>query len=267
MTDEGAELADMLETAEAEYLYTRVELICALPGNPHAAAVRRDGPLRSLRVGANTSPMNNRICGLHAGNESLPPDLLAWFDGAVAPGIPVIGTPEETSDIAGRFAAASMRGWTHSQMFARTAELPVVEPAHSTRQLESGDMDAFAEVHANAFGPRGKGREFPRDMFRALIESGRAEAFAVDDDEGWIAGIGLIFYAENGVGYLATAATARPRRGRGIHSALIARRIAAARERDCRFVAATALSTSQSYGNLKRAGLRRSHMQTILRPI
>ena len=267
MTDESAQLADMLETAEAEYLYARVELICALPGNPHDAAVRRDGPLRSLRVAANASPMNNRICGLHTGRESLPPDLLDWFEGTAAPGIPVIGTPEETAGLATRFSAEPMPSWTHGQMAALTEDLPVVEPAHPTRQLVSGDIDTFAEVHANAFGPRGKGRELPRDMFRVLVESGRAEAFAVDEDEGQIAGIGLIFYAANSVGYLATAATARPRRGRGIHSALIARRITAARERECRYVAATALPTSQSCANLNRAGLRRSHMQTVLRPI
>ncbi len=265
MTEESTQLANMLETAEAEYLYARVELICALPDNPHDAAVRRDGPLRSLRVADNSSPMNNRICGLHHGDEELPPDLLAWFGDGAAPGIPVIGTPEETADLAARFSAAPMPSWTHGQMIGRTEELPVVEPAHPVRKLELGDMPAFAEVHANAFGPRGRGRELPRDMFSALIESGRTEAFAVDDDEGHLAGIGLIFYAENDLGYLATAATARPRRREGIHSALIARRIEAARERGCPFVAATALPTSQSCVNLTRAGLSRSHMQTILR--
>jgi len=264
MPSHSIDLAETLEAAEAEYLYTRVALIAGLPKNPYLAAVRRDGSLRSFGVAASDSPMNNRICGLRLNDDKALHDLQPWFSaiGAI-PRIPVIGRPSEVQAQAARLKATSLRGWTHGQFAADVTSLPDASPCCPTRRIELDDVDAFTGIHANAFRTPKNKHDLARNMFRALIKSDRAEAYAVELDGRDVA-VGLVFFAENGVGYLATAATDKAARRQGAHRALIARRIAAARARGCRQIAATALPTSQSRRNLESMGLVLSHIQTLL---
>ena len=101
-------------------------------------------------------------------------------------------------------------------------------------------------------------------MFERLLKTKNAEAFAVDIDDTPVA-IGLIYFSTNKVGYLATAATSISARSQGAHGALIACRIAAARKRNMRKISATALLNSQSGRNLQKAGLKLSHVQTLVK--
>ena len=61
---------------------------------------------------------------------------------------------------------------------------------------------------------------------------------------------------DDGVGYLANAATTPDGRGRGVQTALIGTRIAAAIAQGCDLVASLAIPEKPSHRNLKRAGLR-----------
>ena len=131
------------------------------------------------------------------------------------------------------------------------------------RRLRPSEVAAFVDIHAAAFRSGGSSNNMTRDMFHGLLEGDQAEAYAVDVDGKPVA-IGLVYFANNKIAYLATAATLPAARKKGAHSELIAPRIAAARERGALFVSATALLGSQSRRNLQRAGLHLSHVQTLL---
>jgi GNAT superfamily N-acetyltransferase len=71
----------------------------------------------------------------------------------------------------------------------------------------------------------------------------------------------------DGVGYLADAATDPAYRGRGLHAALLARRIADARAAGADLVFSGAEYLSGSYRNMERAGMRLVFMRAIWTPL
>jgi N-acetylglutamate synthase-like GNAT family acetyltransferase len=70
---------------------------------------------------------------------------------------------------------------------------------------------------------------------------------------------------DDGIGYLANAATLPAMRGRGCQTALLARRIADSAEAGCDTVASLAEFGSGSQRNLERAGLRVAFTQAVWR--
>ncbi len=259
----GAEedVSALLENAEAEYLFERVSALAEMPGNPYGAAVFDRLEERSFLVADSQSPMNNRICGFDLESEGLPDRMGCFASVGARAHLPVIGAPKDIKERAEALGLQALRGWTHGQFSADLAD--IAESSGCARRLAADELEVFVEIHAGAFRYSGARMKLALDMMRGLLAAGRAEAYAVDVDNA-VAAIGLVYFATNGTAYLATAATARAARKRGAHAALISRRIEAARARGCRRVSSTALVSSQSARNLKRAGLARSHVQTLL---
>lgn len=264
MSNDTTSLPHLLEQAEADYLFDRAASLMTLQGNPYGAATHQDNGLQSFLVAATQSPMNNRICGFDIGDNSLPNNAIAQFSQAGATAhIPIIGTPKAIKSRAEALGMHALRGWTQSQFHANLTDLPIAKTDVQTRQLTPDDLTAFVAIHSGAFRYSGTNVDITLAMMRGLLAGGRAEAFAIDDAGTPIA-IGLIYFATNQTGYLATAATTQTARKHGAHTALITRRIEAARQHGCTRISSTAIASSQSARNLKRAGLTPSHVQTLL---
>lgn len=258
------DVSSLLEDAEAEYLFERVSALVKIPGNPYGAAAFRNQSRRSFLIAKSRSPMNNRICGFDVKSARLPTDEIARFAQAGATAhLPVIGAPKDVKKRAEDLGTRALRGWTQGQFYAELKDLPENDANDRTRLLTIDDLDIFVEIHSGAFRYSGTNSDITLDMMRGLISQSRAEAYAVEED-GVPVAVGLIYFATNQTGYLATAATTRIARKRGAHSALISGRIEAARRHGCKHVSSTALMSSQSCRNLKRAGLSQSHVQTLL---
>jgi hypothetical protein len=264
MSEDAEDVSNLLEDAEAEYLFDRVSALVKMPGNPYGADVFEHSSKRSFLVAKSQSPMNNRICGFDVNSARLPADETTRFAQAGATvHLPVIGAPKDVKKRAEDLGTRALRGWTQGQFYAELKDLPKNDATDRIRLLTVEDLDVFVEIHSGAFRYSGTNLEITLDMMRGLLSQGRAEAYAVDEDGAPVA-IGLIYFATNQTGYLATAATTRTARKRGAHSALISRRIEAARKNGCKHVSSTALTSSQSCRNLKRAGLSQSHVQSLL---
>lgn len=119
------------------------------------------------------------------------------------------------------------------------------------------------EIHSKEFGTPKAAKILAQDMFKGLLNTRRAEAYAVDID-GRPAAIGLTYYAKNNIAYLATAATSKHARKKVAHKVLIAQRIKSARARGSQHIFSTALLNSQSRRNLESASLSLAHVQTII---
>jgi hypothetical protein len=258
-----------IETASAEYLCARVAALLSVEGNPHHAAMRSQGPLQGFLVQATASPMVNRIVGDLRAVPAALTELLAWFKShGCMPAIPLIvhNRRPAATEIFGQHKFQRLNGWTHLQFgSAIDATLPPAPaPAVEVEEVTAASIDTFATIHAEAFRTPPAGQPVNRASFAGLLAGDSTKGFIARVDGTAVAGA-IVYFANNGVAYLATAATRRAARSRGCHSALIVCRIAAARERGCQFVAATATPNSQSRRNLERFGLTTSHMQTLYR--
>lgn len=257
-----------IEAASAEYLSARVAALLSLEGNPHRAAMRSHGSLQGLLVQATASPMVNRIVGDPREAPDALTELLEWFAAHQSqPAISLIVHNRRPSprEVVGRHELRRLNRWTHLQFTSSIDGPPITPPAVEVEEVTVDSIDVFAAIHAEAFNTPPAGQPVNRASFRGLLSGNSAKGFIARVDGKPVAGA-IVYFANNGVAYLATAATRREARGRGCHSALIGSRIAAAREHGSLFVSATATPNSQSRRNLERLGLRASHMQTLYRP-
>ncbi len=115
------------------------------------------------------------------------------------------------------------------------------------------DPRAFAELWTAA------------DDTQPLIEAefSRGWRCFVARADGVAAAYGALFIAGNGVGVCAAAATLPPFRGRGLQTALLRARIAAAAHAGCDLVVAQATPGSTSQRNMQRVGLALAYTSVI----
>jgi GNAT superfamily N-acetyltransferase len=256
-----------IEAASAEYLCARVAALLSVKGNPHQAGIRSHGPLKGFLVQATTSPMVNRIVGDSKIAPAELTELLAWFTlHRCVAAIPLIvhARRPAATEMFGPHKLRRLNGWTHLQFVSSIDGTSLASSTVDVEEVTPDSMGVFAKIHAEAFHTPPAGQPVNRASFSGLLAGNNAKGFIARVDGRAVAGA-IVYFAKNGIAYLATAATRREARGRGCHSALIGCRIAAARERGCQFVVATATPNSQSRRNLERFGLTASHMQALYR--
>ncbi len=258
----------MLEAAEAEYLTARVGALSKLSGNPYGTKLKSLRSLHAFLVQSAQGPMMNRICGDCRGSPEAVSELVAWFpDRRCVPAIPLAfqtGRLPPFEQI-GVQSLRRLNGWTHAQLTAPISALSVRRSDLKVEDLAAGGVDVFASIHAEAFRTTPERQAVNQACLSQLVSGKQVRGFLVRIDGEPVAGA-LVYFAANGIAYLGTAATRRKARGRGCHSALIASRIAAAREHGSHFIAATATPNSQSRRNLERLGLATSHVQALYMP-
>jgi GNAT superfamily N-acetyltransferase len=254
--------------AAEEYMAARVAVLAALSGNPYGAELHAIGQLRAFLVRSTSSPMMNQIRGDCRGSPEALSALVAWFaQRRSVPAVSLIfqtGKPPNSVMIGGQ-GLRRLNGWTHVVLAAPVSELSVQPSPLTVEELTADSVEAFTRIHADAFHTAPERKASNHASFAGLIAGEHAKGFLVRIDGKPAAG-GIVYFASNGVAYLGTAATRRDARGQGCHSALILCRIAAARERGCQFVAATATPNSQSRRNLERFGMAASHTQALYSP-
>ncbi|MDY1003892.1 GNAT family N-acetyltransferase [Curtobacterium sp. CFBP9011] len=131
---------------------------------------------------------------------------------------------------------------------ART-DLPV-------RRLTVDDVPGWARIIREAFGMTEPDLS---PMLRGAVEDPVAHVFGAFDGDLLVGAAAL--HVVDGVGSLNTGGTLPSHRGRGVQSALIAARAAAARAAGCRLLTAETggAETDPSYRNLGRAGFVRAY--------
>jgi GNAT superfamily N-acetyltransferase len=242
-----------VERADQDYLTARVGALSRLRGNPDGAQVRQFGNAYAFLVASVPNPVFNHVAGLAAEDVGALPELARWYR---AHGLPlrVDITPAQADPVL--FDALAGQGLRqtgfYTGLYARPATA-ITDPVAGLR-VEIADPAEFAQVYVAGF-------EFPRlrqDTMSRSVEvlAGhpccrffRARTGTATD------GVGLLFLA-GGTGYLATAATLPDRRGKGVQTALVRHRIAAAAEAGSDLIAGHAAAGSGSQRTMERCGLR-----------
>ncbi|HEY1289487.1 MAG TPA: GNAT family N-acetyltransferase [Burkholderiales bacterium] len=145
-------------------------------------------------------------------------------------------------------ADAGMTRRTHVRYLtlARDASAPLLSAVRvEARELEAGEARNLAERHEGIAWP---------DYLRSAGAPGFHHFMAFDGSTPIAT---AVLYVLGDLGYLGTALTGEPFRGRGAQQALIARRIEAAAALGCRILVSETLSFLEvSLRNLQKAGFR-----------
>lgn len=247
------ELALRVERSEAVSWASQLELVRALPGNPHGIEVRRFGRVVLLTAErVPTSVMGNRILGAGPEDEA---DLQAALDfmaeRGLSPRVDVMPLHQN-----GEFLKAlherglRCSGFQVALFGEAKADLPL--PALTVERVV--EPSVAARVYVEGFEVSPERVQWGTDLVRAVVgQAGWTVYLARVDGEP--AGVALLHVAE-GIGSLAGACTLKEFRGRGVQTALLHQRIVDAASAGCDLVVSQTGNGTVSQNNMERVGLR-----------
>jgi hypothetical protein len=249
---------------DVTYTISRMQVLERLPGNPVGVAWRQfDEHVTALMARHLPSPSFNRVVGLRAGDERLVAPIDAWYreHGATARFEMVPGD----FDAALGCALADL-GYHHSGFHAalgcRPGD-PMAEPhaAGIERVTTAAQMEDFLAAYVAGWGTPAK----DHDRFKANVRPWL-------NLPGWLLYVARLdgrpaatatLYIDGNAAYCADATTDPAFRRRGLHSALLHRRIADATAAGVDLVFSGAAFLSASYRNMERIGMRLMFMRAV----
>jgi GNAT superfamily N-acetyltransferase len=233
-----------------------------LPGNPVGIEVREVGAGAVALLAKNfPNPNFNRVVGLKGEQAAEIEPLVRWYrDNGAAPRFEIL--PREGDVALGR---ELMRLGLCPSSF-HTALVRAVDPAPDAanavveRVTDAAAMEDFLDAYIAGWNiPDGDG-------FKRNVRAGWL------DRPGWLLFLARVdgrpaaegkLYIRDDAGYLADASCDPAFRRRGLQAALLAHRIAAARDAGAAFVCSGAAYLSTSHRNMERAGMRILFNRTI----
>ena len=254
--------------ANVAYTVARMQVLERIPGNPIGIAYRAVEPgITALMARHLPSPSFNRVIGLRAGDEPHIAPLIAWYRDH--------GVAGRFEMIPGHFDAALGRelarlGYYHSGFHAALicdADQPIATATGAAIEAVTSAalMEDFLAAYVSGWGFA----EDDHDRFKANVRPWFGQP-------GWslyLVRVGdrpaaaATLYVHDKAAYLADAATDPAFCGRGLHTALLTRRIADAREAGADLIFSGAEFLSGSYRNMERIGMRLAFMRAIWTPL
>ena len=254
--------------ADVAYTIARVQVLERMPGNPIGIAYRRiDGHTTALMAKHLPSPSFNRVVGLRAGDERQIALLDAWYREA--------GVAARFEMIPGHFDAPLGRelarlGYGHSAFHAALICPPSLAAAGPARidveaVATAAQMEEFLRAYVAGWGFPAKDHErFKANVRPWLGQPGWSLYLARQDGQPAAA---ATLFLHGTVGYLADACTNPAFRRRGLHTALLRRRIADARQAGADLVFSGAEFLSGSYRDMQRIDMQLAFVRAVWTPL
>jgi len=250
-------LARRLDDVGVRFMLEWLRGVAARAGNPRRLELRNFGAV--VAPASDACPeldFMNRVGGLTPADAEQVPSILAYYaDRAIRPWfelVPCDGMKRLTAPLVA--GGAAHEDW-HSMLYGLPdagGPASALPPGVAVDEIGPERMGDYARV-------RVEGHEIPGphdDPIADLKHWGEVAQWrhylaTVDGVPAACATLAV----DDGVGYLASAATLPAFRGRGLQSALAARRVADAVAAGCELVSSQASFGSTSHRNLQRAGL------------
>jgi GNAT superfamily N-acetyltransferase len=251
----SADLIDRVIAIENAYAGSRITVLQSLPGNPIGIEVRAIGDNAvALMAKHFPNPNFNRIAGLKGDQVKEVEPLVRWYrDNDVAPRFEIL--PREGDAQLGRELSrlGLYPSAFHTVLVRDVGPAPDAGDIILEQVTDAATIDAFLDAYIAGWTiPDGAG--FKRNVSAGWLDRpGWSLYFARVDGK---PAAEAILYVRDGVGYLADASCDPKFRGRGLHAALLAHRIAEASKAGVDFVCSGAAYLSTSHRNMERAGMR-----------
>jgi GNAT superfamily N-acetyltransferase len=251
---------------DVAYTISRMQVLERIPGNPIGIAYRKiDDRIAALMAKQLPSHSFNRVVGLRAGDERHIAPIDAWYreNGALA----------RFEMIPGHFDAALARemarlGYAHSGFHAALIGPPGLAfagPEQVEAVADAAQMEEFLRAYVAGWGFPAK----DHDRFKANVRPwlGRPGWSLYLARHGGMPAAAASFFMHGGAAYLADACTDPAFRRHGLHTALLRRRIADARQAGADLVFSGAEFLSGSYRNMQRIGMQLMFVRAIWTPL
>ena len=246
-------------TLECEIAYTlsRMAVLERIPGNPIGIAYRHlEGGAVALMARHLPVPGFNSVVGLRAGHETQIEPLVAWYrdNGAKArfETVPGYYDPALGRELV---RLGYYQSGFHTSLVADPDLVVAAPPGVVVEPVTSAAlMEEYLDAYVAGWGFPAKDHA----QFKANVRPWFGQpgwTLYVGRAEGRPAAAATLFVHDK-VGYCADASTDPAFRGRGLQTALLARRIADARAAGVDFVCSGAEFLSQSHRNMERVGMR-----------
>ena len=257
------DLVHRVTDVAAAYTIARMQVLEAIPGNPIGIAYRKFDNAVALMAKHLPSPAFNSVVGLRQGQAGLIQPLTEWY---------------RAHDVAGRFEIAAgdhdpalgralarlgyFQSHCHAALIAELDPHAAVPGDVDVALVTSEEqMAAFLGAYVAGWNIAAAAQaQFKRNVGAWLGQPGWSLYLA--RVEGRPAAVATLFI-HDGVGYCADAATHPACRGRGLHAALLRRRLRDASASGVDFVCSGADFLSTSHRNMERAGMRLLFLQSI----
>jgi GNAT superfamily N-acetyltransferase len=254
--------------AELSYTLSRLKVLERLPGNPIGVAYREfdDGAIALMARNLPVEPFNS-VVGLRTGHEHHIAPLVAWYrDNQVQGRFQVV--PGLCDDGVGR--ALARLGYFQSGFHVSLVGDPhAFAPVTPDVPIEPVVSAALMEEFLDAYMAGWKIDPEHHTQFKANVRPWLGEpgwSLYVARIDGRPAAAATLYLHER-VGYCADAATDPAFRNRGLHTALLRRRILDAKAAGVDFVCSGAAFLSPSHRNMERIGLRTQFVRAMWTPL
>jgi ribosomal protein S18 acetylase RimI-like enzyme len=257
----SVQLIERVLGADASYTMSRMRVLERIPGNPIGIGYRRIDD-HAVALVSLFLPAFTRVIGLRPGHEREIEPLLAWYRGyGVKPTFEIV--PGMYDAALGRELAR--HGFLPSGFHAALITEPDRTMAASAdidieRVASEAAMERYLDAYVAGWGlPEREHAQFKANVRPWRVQPGWSLYLARVDGRPAAA---ATLYINDGVGYLADAATAPAFRGHGLHAALLRQRIRDASAANVDFVFSGAEPMGTSHRNMERAGLRLHFLRT-----
>ena len=256
-------LAAQFEKCDTYYIGGRLQALEKLEGNPYGADVRQfDGATGMLVRSMPSNPVFNRVADFGTDQGDRLDEITEWYAANkvncrfdIVPGQ---ATPQLLRQLAeGGFYQSGF----YTVLYGSAKIEPVNFKGVTVREIEQDELSRFGDMYIEGHNFPAKNREVLALSIKLLF--GQPDVrfyFGLVDNE--LAGVALLMI-NDGIGYLATAATLPQFRNRGCQKALLQHRMLDAAQAGCELVASHTGFASASQHNMEKMGMRLAYTKAI----
>ncbi|XID94853.1 GNAT family N-acetyltransferase [Paenibacillaceae bacterium WGS1546] len=255
---------ETIEQAEIEYATDRMQAIRDRAGNPEGVEIARIGGAVCLYSRTMPWPQFNAVRGLRSeAADSLGQIVEYYRSRGRKPQFEFVPSLADRSVMKRLDELGFYQSGFHASLFRSVEPLPAdAQPDKPiVRELREDEFETYAKIHCRAFG-------LPEDGIGPVAENNRVLYgrpgwtfyLALIDDRP--AGVGVVFKRDEAAS-LTFAATLPDYRGRGVHAALLRKRIEDALGGGCRWLYGQCAFASGSHRNMARAGMGVGYVKAL----
>ena len=259
------ELGVELENSEVNAFVSRLTALQEMDGNPMGVDIQKFGEATAFTVTGIPGPSFNTVKGLTDQDKECIGDIIHFYNKKKIPVRFELTPAHVSSDLLTFLHQMGFYQLDFHTSLYKVADSVVSEEQAETdisiRELGRDEFDTFAEIYVDGFG------------MPSFLKSGVAKnnkvlhnkpdwTFYLASIDSVPAGIGVL-HMKDRIATLAAAATVPSLRNRGVHHAMIKKRINQASLQECKFIAGQAKFGSASQTNMEKAGMRIAYTKAI----